>query len=313
MSTDSGPGTPGNNPDISGLTVVIAGLGLIGGSLGMALVAGRVVREVLGVDVKREIIDRAVARGAIHGGSTDISQVASQADILILATPVREIPRLARLAGPHLRPGSIVSDVGSTKSYLAVEVPGMLPETVTYIGGHPMAGSEKNGIEAAREDLLRGCAYVLCPAAGRGASHHAALGVMTRLVEAIGARPLVMDPEQHDVAVAVISHLPYMCALALAKVAMNAACNLPEIPGLIAGGFRDSTRIASRDPVVGSDICLTNPKHLDEVVDEFKLELQQLMNLVRAGDTEGLRQALGEIKAFRDSLAAPPLRVKGEF
>lgn len=287
------------------LTVTIVGMGLMGGSLGMALYENEPKYEIIGVDRNKDTLARAIEKHAAHRTVADISEAAPFTDILVLATPIREMPHLAQEAALHMRPGSIVTDLGSTKAYLAKEMPARLPGSITYIGGHPMAGSEKSGIEAARKDLLKGATYVLCPPDGIQEDSRELL-TLRQMVRVAGAREIFMEPEQHDIYVAIVSHLPYLCSVALAGLALKKSQDFPSLSRLMAGGFRDSTRTASRDPLVGADICLTNPEALENMASEFNSIIEEIMSMVRKQDIEGLRQKLRDIKLFRDSLKFPP-------
>lgn len=284
------------------LEVCIVGLGLIGGSLGMALVRGHLVRRVVGVDISPDIVRKAKERGAIHEGSESLESVCRKADLLVLATPIGRMPELARRALPYLPEGAIITDVGSTKGFMNGAMRELLNgHGVFYVGGHPMTGSELSGIEAARPDLFRGSPYVLCPPIGEGEAS-SALNVMRELISGLGAEPVIMDPEEHDLICAYTSHVPHMVACALVDALRKLSVEFPEAGNLVAGGFRDVTRVASRDPIMGGDILLTNKEGLRQAIEAFRARLGELLDLVESGDARALRERLSAIKGFRENI-----------
>ncbi|HAK96859.1 MAG TPA: prephenate dehydrogenase/arogenate dehydrogenase family protein [Planctomycetes bacterium] len=235
--------------------VCIAGVGLIGGSLGLALRRSGRVREVVGVS-RPETIAAARAVGAIDRGCAydDLEQAASACDVIVLATPIRRIIELiTRLSRAALPPGTIVTDVGSTKALILEGAEALLPPEAVFIGGHPMAGAEKAGIGAADPFLFQNAYYVLCPSRRAPEAATRSLG---GLLESIGARVLVMDAQVHDRTVAAVSHLPHLLAVAL--VNFVAGMDSGHALELAAGGFRDMTRIASSPFGVWKDIIETN-------------------------------------------------------
>ncbi len=318
-------------------TVCIVGLGLIGGSLGMALGAKKAVRRIVGVDVNERTLQIAVEKGAIHTGSLDLTSACRDADLLVIATPVRLIPKIIQAALPHLRAGAVLTDVGSTKAYVCAAAASLFDDgaRVAFVGGHPMAGSEHAGVEAARPDLFQGCSYVLCPpvvpevrrarnkdgadsrdsaspARGAGAAEQEAMSLVRGMVEAVGAKPVVMEPGEHDRIVAATSQLPYVAAVAVAAACAGLSGDLPRLTELVAGGFRDGTRVASGDPVMGRDMLLTNRAELRVALDVFRKELDKLEQLLFAADgvddaaaparVEDLTRHLREVKDFRDEV-----------
>ncbi|HDL86570.1 MAG TPA: prephenate dehydrogenase, partial [Candidatus Acetothermia bacterium] len=193
--------------------VVIVGLGLMGGSLSGAL-RGRCAR-VTGVARREETIESALSRGLIDDGTTDLVSVVDGAKIVVLATPVRTIMRQIEEIGPLLSPGCLLMDIGSTKAQIAKQME-HLPASVEPLGGHPMCGREVAGIAAAEATLYRGCTFILTPLARTSPD---ALALGESLVQAVGAHPLVLKPNQQDRLAATISHLPYLLACALVNTA----------------------------------------------------------------------------------------------
>ncbi|MFS8664579.1 MAG: prephenate dehydrogenase/arogenate dehydrogenase family protein [Limnochordales bacterium] len=281
-----------------GLVVSIVGLGLMGGSMGMALRRAPGIERVVGVARRADTVAEAVAVGAVDGGTTDLQEGVRGADVVVFATPVRTIADLAAQAAPALAPGTVVTDVGSTKAELCRTLPPLLPPGVEYIGGHPMAGSERTGLEAADPYLYQNAIYILTPLR----EEQPGLDKAIALVEAVGAHPLILDPEQHDRAVAAVSHLPHMVATALVLAVGEVAAQDPRVLALAAGGFRDTTRVASGDPVMWRDICLSNRGPLLEMMDRFAEALAAARAAVAAGDGDGLMGQMARARAVREQL-----------
>ncbi|CCO09015.1 prephenate dehydrogenase [Desulforamulus hydrothermalis] len=277
--------------------VVIAGVGLIGGSLGLALTRKKLAREVVGVDPDLENLKLAVCMGAVGRAGT-LSEELPTADLLILATPIGVTLGVLEMARPYLAPGTIVTDVGSVKGRLVERAEAMLPSRVYFVGGHPMAGRELAGVAGAREDLFTGAAYVLTPTAS---TNPAALHVLRQLVQALGAIPLELSCRQHDRAVALISHLPHLLAATLVNTAAGEAdCEL--LLKLAAGGFRDTTRIAAGNPAMWRDILLTNRDMVLQAVKNFRQQLTTVEQAIRAFEREELVQKLAAAREIRQNL-----------
>jgi len=268
--------------------VAIVGLGLMGGSLAAAL-HGQCAR-VIGVARREETITQARARGMIDEGTTDLTVGVHKANIVVLATPVRTIIAQLERIGPLLAPGCLLLDVGSTKAQIMAQME-RLPVGVQPVGGHPMCGREVAGIEAAGPTLYQGCTFILTPTA--------ALALARSLVEAIGAHPLVLKPEQQDRLAATISHLPYLLACALVSTADALTSSDPAAWEIVAGGFRDMTRIAGSDVTMMLDILLTNRGEVLEALNTYRANVRRLAQLAASGEEEDLRQALGTIRALR--------------
>lgn len=286
------------------LRIAIVGMGLIGGSVALALRGHPDVAELVGVDRDPEARETALALGAAHRVSHELQAVAG-CHLVVVAVPVRSVVSVIRGLIPHCAPGTVITDVASTKAHICREVAAVLPPGLSFIGGHPMAGSERTGMGAADRYLFQNAVYVLTPGAG---STPEALGLVKNLVAVLGARPLIMAPEDHDQAVAVTSHLPHVAAAALVHALAGVAETLPDAYQLVAGGFRDTTRIAGGDPALWRDICLSNRKALLGVLDGFEAALRRFRRALEDGDGEGMEQAFAEAKAVRARL---PLHTKG--
>lgn len=254
--------------------VAIVGMGQIGGSLGMALLRRRLTRRVIGIDRDAAVLKRSKARRACTTASRDLRAISS-ADLVVLATPVRSIVAMAPALQRALKPGALVTDVGSTKS----EVLRAFRRVPGFVGGHPMCGTERGGIEAADPKLFEGATWVLVPA------DHAVLPEIARLVRALGASPLVLDADDHDRAVALVSHLPYALALALAASAKK---GLPA--RLAAGSFRSATRVAAQPAAMSLDILLSNRFHVARAAETMAASLRALGKALRKGDAVAVKR-----------------------
>jgi prephenate dehydrogenase len=273
-------------------TVALVGVGLLGGSLGLALRERGLARRVMAVARRPETVRQALALGVADEGSSDLDAGAAGADLVVLCVPVLSMPALVERMAPHLRPGAVVTDVGSTKSVLVRELPRRLRPENPYVGGHPMAGSEKTGVEAARADLFEGARYLLTPDAD---TPEETVERLERWVARLGAVPVRLDPAVHDRAVAGISHLPHVAAAALASaVRAEGTAGSREIEilqQLIAGGFRSTTRIAASSPEMWRDICLTNREAVLEALRLFGAELELFARALQAEDGPALLSA----------------------
>lgn len=283
---------------LSDCTVAIAGLGLMGGSLGLAL-RGQVQR-VIGVARRAGTVQQALAIGAIDAGCALLAEGAAEADIVVLATPVSvilaQIEELGRLARQgRLRDGVVVTDMGSTKEQICDALE-RLPASVQPIGAHPMCGKESSGLEVAEADLYHGAPFVLCPLP-RTAPQTVAL--LSALAQAVGACPLQLDPARHDQLTAAISHVPYLASLAVFASAHDAAQIDPMAWQLAASGFRSTTRLAGSDPTMMVDILFSNRAAVLEQLDRLQAHLAHLAALLTAQDAAHLRQLLSITRAAR--------------
>jgi prephenate dehydrogenase len=281
--------------------VAIVGVGLIGGSLGMALRERGLARRVLGIPRREETVREALSVGAIDEGTLDLTR-ASEAELVVLAPPVLTIPPLVEVLAPHLRPGAVVTDVGSTKGALMRGLAPIIPEHADLVGGHPMAGSEKGGVLAGRADLFEGAIYVLTRALRTRAE---SLDRLAELARRLGAVPVEMDPDLHDDAVARISHLPHVVAAALAEAAGAGELPAEVLRLLVAGGFKSTTRIAASPPEMWRDICLTNRDAILAALGDFEAALGAFRQALEQESSEGLVAAFERGKRERDHLAPP--------
>ncbi|MGQ9454441.1 MAG: prephenate dehydrogenase [Armatimonadota bacterium] len=286
-------------------TITIAGVGLIGGSLGMAARHYAIARKVIGIGRNEQRLMKAKLLGAIDEYSLDHARGVSEADLFIVATPVRTIIPTIKALASHLKPGTVVTDVGSTKKEIVHQAAQVVPKNCSFVGGHPMAGSEKSGIEAASHDMFLGTTYVLTPTEQTSIE---AIQKMSRFVESLGARVVVLSPEDHDATVALISHLPHVISAALLHTVTKP--QIPEHPGskhlssnwvfgLAAGSFRDLTRISDSPPEIWRDICLTNAEKIAKAIDVLKHYLEQTQRAIITGNEDEILKFFEEARQIR--------------
>lgn len=273
--------------------VTIVGLGLIGGSLGMALRRKHLARTVVGVSRTARTLRLATRRGAIDVGMTDPVRAARGADLVILATPVDVIVPLALRLARVMRDGAVLSDVGSTKGEIVRTLQRRLPAHVAFVGAHPLAGSERRGIDAARPELFQNSLCLLTPTTQ---TRPAAVRAVTRLWAPLVCRVLLMSPERHDRLVAAMSHLPHAVAIALTSSAP------PEGLAVAPRSFLEMTRIAGSDPDLWDDIFLSNRTAVLNAMTAFEREWRALRAALVRADRPALRRRLAAAQARRKSL-----------
>ena len=256
---------------------------------------------MLGFARRQATIEEAGALGAIDAGSLKFDAIA-EADLVVLCAPVLALAPLCAAMMPHLRPGALVTDVGSTKAALVERLDALLPAGVDLVGGHPMAGSERVGVSAASETLFEGATWVLTRASR---TQDASVERLAQLVRALGATPVEMDPRQHDAAVARISHLPHIAAAALAAAAVQGGVPEEVLRLLVAGGFKSTTRIAASSPEMWRDICLDNREAILAALTDYETALAVFRAALAAGDSEALLERFAKGKKARDGLAPP--------
>lgn len=277
--------------------LVIIGVGLIGGSLARALKAAGAVGEVVGCGRNEVALRRAQELGVIDHYHTDITEAVAGADMVVVAVPVGAMEDVFRAIGPHLASGAVLTDVGSTKGNVvtAAQVAlGQLPPG--FVPGHPIAGTEKSGVEASFAELYEGRRVILTPLQTSSAE---AVGLARAMWETCGAQVTTMSVQHHDEVLAATSHLPHLLAFGLVD-ALAKMDESEEIFDYAAGGFRDFTRIASSDPRMWHDICLANSEALLAILAKYTAELDELAEAIRRNDGEFLMQIFQRAKQARD-------------
>lgn len=280
--------------------MAIIGTGLIGASLGISLRQVDVVAEVVGYDHDPTQLAIAGQVGAIDHAAADPADAVGEADVVVLAVPPSVIPQMAREVAPHLRPGTILTDVGSVKNDIVDAMEAAVPAGVHVVGGHPMAGSHEHGAEHAVKGLFVGATYLLTPTPRTDAN---AMQRLNQLFAAIGARVVIVDTAAHDMLVAIVSHLPQLTATTLMSLAAERARRQDARLLLLAGGgFRDATRVAASNPQMWLDICRENREAIVAVLDEYAARIGQLRMMLFEGDEGRLVQLLSDARDARRSL-----------
>ena len=288
------------NPETSSVhwnKVTVVGVGLLGGSLGLALRQRGLANSVAGYVRRAASIVECEKAGAVTYATRDLAKAVNGADLIVLCTPLGQMRQLIEQMAGSIKPGAIVTDVGSVKGIVVDSLEKQVAKAGGhFIGSHPMAGAEKTGVSAARADLFVEAVCVITPTAK---SNRAAIKQVESLWKAIGARVLKLAPKIHDQFVSRSSHLPHMVAATLANLVLHPG-HPKEQTMLCANGFRDTTRIASGSPEMWRDIALTNRKYISQALLAFSRQLQKLHKLISAGDSRGIERFLTETKLLRD-------------
>lgn len=278
------------------MRAAVIGTGLIGGSIGLAL-AG-LGHDVVGFDSDSERLARARELEAVGSVAADLEDAASGADVAFVALPVGAIAAaVARLLDAGV---PLVTDVGSVKGPVVAEVARLCPEgAARFIGGHPMAGSEQEGIDGARADLFVGAAWVVTPTPATAEGTYA---ILSGILRELQAEVVAVTPEDHDVLVSFVSHVPQLAASTLMDVATTHEAQHRALLRLAAGGFRDMTRIAASQPTIWLDILTSNRDAVLGALDAYLAGLQNARDIVAAGDREALKALLDRARAARRNL-----------
>ena len=292
-------------------TVGIVGLGLIGGSMGLALKRAKLKdAEVIGFDRDAEVEVRAHKYGAVDRIARSLEELAAESAIIVIATPIISVEKVFRAIAPHLQRGAVVTDTASTKGAVVRWAREILPPGVHFVGGHPMAGKEKSGPQAAEATLFDGRPYVVVPSVD---ATPGAVNAVVGLAETVGAKPCFLDADEHDAYAAAISHVPLVASIALFALARGSTA-WPELAGMAGPAFKDLTRLASGEPEMSHDICLTNKDNISHWIDRYVAEIRRLQDLIQSGDAESLFKALAETQIERENfLFSPPEREQPGF
>ncbi|MGE0056606.1 MAG: prephenate dehydrogenase [Dehalococcoidia bacterium] len=285
--------------------LAIVGLGLIGGSMGLALSkASSVKAEIVGYDRDYEVAQRAQKAGAVQSIAPSLEQAVRGASLVIVATPILAIRRVFDEMAPYLQSGAVVTDTASTKGEILQWADELLPSDIHFIGGHPMAGKEKAGPGAAEATLFQNRPYCIVPGvrAADGAVHS-----IVGLAEAVGGNIFFLDAAEHDAYAAAISHLPLLTSIALFKLAKGSSA-WPELGGMAGPAFYDLTRLASGQPEMSQDIFVTNKENVLHWLDRYILELQKMADMIREDDREKMFRDLASVQFERDTFVQNPPR-----
>lgn len=287
------------------MKVAIFGVGLIGGSIALCL-KGQPNIKVVGYSNRISSAEKYVQRGVVDHGTTSVEEAALDADFIFLCVPVGLMDNyMQQLSKLQLKPGCIITDVGSTKASVMASAKVFSSTSAIFIGGHPMAGSERSGVEAASSRLLENAFYVLTAAEG---TPPAALNQLIELLNYTRANIVSVDAVSHDIIVGAISHLPHMIAVGLVNQVRTYNENNGLYELLAAGGFRDITRIASGDPALWRDILLDNKDVLLRLLSDWRDQMDHFTHLLDQNDGDGIVKAFSSAGDFRSKM---PERRKG--
>ncbi|MCU0959576.1 MAG: prephenate dehydrogenase/arogenate dehydrogenase family protein [Pirellulaceae bacterium] len=276
-------------------TVAIVGVGLLGGSIGLALQQRRLAREVVGIGRRAASLRRARRCGTVTRTTLDLARGVRAAQLVVVCTPVSDVVDRVCALAPHCPPGALITDVGSTKEWIVRQLAQRLSGGPAFVGSHPLAGSEKTGPEQARADLLQDRVTVVTPGPTSRAEEVEAI---EQFWSALGARVLRMTPAAHDRVLAATSHATHVIAAALAAVTPPAA--LP----LVASGWQDTTRVAAGDPALWLPILMTNRREVLKSLRDFEKVLAAYRDALRREDAARLVQLLEAGKQIRDAVGS---------
>lgn len=281
--------------------ITIVGVGLLGGSLGLAVKNRKLAREVVGYVRRAASIAECEKAKAVDSCTRDLREAVTAADLIVLCTPLAQMLPLLKELLPAVKRGAIITDVGSVKATVVKELESQVAKAgAHFIGSHPMAGAEKTGVTAARVNLFE---HAVCVVTPTKRSNHAALRKTEQLWKAVGARVIRLSPELHDELVSRSSHLPHVAAATLANLVLDPSHPKSQ-PLLCANGFRDTTRIASGSPEMWRDIALANRKNLGKALETFIRDLKKIQAALKKGDEKAAEKFFKLGKQRRDAWCA---------
>ena len=276
--------------------ITILGVGLIGASFALALKKNGLCKEIAGFGRNMENLIRAKEKGIIDSFASDPASACHGSDLIILATPAGTFLDLTKKAMPSFKKGAIITDAGSVKGDLVHEIEKMMPDGVYYIGSHPIAGSDRSGIDSADAELFAGAKCIITPTENSNAD---ALRVVTDLWKSLGSDVITMDPEKHDLIYAAVSHLPHLIAYSIVNTIAGIDSSYLEFCGQ---GFKDTTRIALSSPELWRDISLMNKDNLLEMISIFQKNLDAVSRYLRASDSDSLESEFRKARTLREGL-----------
>ncbi|MDI6784329.1 MAG: prephenate dehydrogenase [bacterium] len=284
--------------------VAIIGVGLLGGSIGLALKQNKLAKQVVGLGRNKNRLDRAIRKKAIdvYFLEPDWEYGLRDVELVILCTPVCDIVRIAKLISKWLPAESVITDVGSTKHSIVQQLDTYFKQQqkkIFFVGSHPMAGSDQTGVDAAKPDLYKNAVCLVTPT--RYTAKHG-LEKVSQLWKAIGGKVIFFSPEVHDRYVAAISHLPHLVAASLVNAVAELNKQDKTLIQLAAGGFKDTTRIASSSPEIWRDICLENQKSILQVLRLFEKEIRLMKEAVANADSKKIYDSFVQAKQTRDQI-----------
>ena len=277
--------------------MTIIGVGLLGASLAKACKERGLVEEVAGYGRNRENLEKARALKIIDHCPADLAEAVKDADLIVLCTPVTTIIPLIQNMIARIRPGALITDVGSVKEPIVKEAEKLVPEGVYFVGSHPIAGGENSGLEASTANLYQGAKCIVTPT---DKTNNSALEKISALWQAVGMQVINLSAEEHDFVFGAVSHLPHIVVYAL----MNTLGSLRtqdnrEVTAFSGAGLKDITRIASSDPVMWRDICLSNRNHSLDLIDRFQNKLDEIRSTIEKGDGQALKEEFMAANKYR--------------
>jgi len=285
--------------------VAVIGIGLIGSSLALAMRAHGLAATIVCGDTDKMNVGKAIELEIVDGGSRNNAEAVKDADLVVLATPVGALSKVAAEIAPYLKKGCVVIDVGSVKESVAKAIAPCIPEGVAFIPCHPIAGTEYSGPEAGFAELFQGKWCILTPPAG---ADDVALEKVRRLWTLCGARAVCLSPEEHDRVLATVSHVPHMLAFTIMGTADDLAKDIgQDVIGYAGSSFRDFTRVAASDPIMWRDIFLNNRDAVLEILGRLKKDLDKLEAAVSKGDGAAMEAIFTRSRDLRRALAKPRL------
>lgn len=279
--------------------VVIAGVGLMGGSVGLALKRAGFNGEIVGLGRRWSSLRNALNVGAVDSATLDYAEALENCDLLLIGTPVNITSTIISEAVKHTKSGCIITDVGSTKKQLMGEIESLIPKDIHFVGAHPMAGSHKTSVKAADASLFDGAVCIVTPVESTNAT---AVGMISELWKLMGARVEFMSPAEHDLLVAAASHLPHAVASVLVSVVAGVESDDHRALDFAGTGFRDTTRIAAGSPEMWRDIFLQNADMVSLMLDKLEKELAEMRKLLNDMNEQELMRKLEQAKEIRDSI-----------
>ncbi|HIE41763.1 MAG TPA: prephenate dehydrogenase/arogenate dehydrogenase family protein [Nitrospinaceae bacterium] len=277
--------------------MTVIGVGLLGASLAKACKEQGLANEILGYGRNRENLEKARTLKIIDYYSTDLSEAVKNADLIVLCTPVSAIAPLIQNMIADIRPGTLITDVGSVKDPIVREVEKLIPEGIYFIGSHPIAGGENSGLEASAANLYEGAQCIVTPTSK---TDKKALDKISALWRAVGMDVTSLSPDEHDFIFGAVSHLPHIVAYALMNtLGALRTQNDHEVITFSGAGLKDITRIASSNPVMWRDICLSNRDHSLDLIDRFLVKLNEIRSIIEKGDGQGLENKFIAANKYR--------------
>jgi len=276
--------------------ITILGVGLLGASFALALKKNGLCSTITGCGRNRGNLQKAKERNIIDSFEQDPVAACRDSDLIMLSAPAGSFARLAKAIAPVLKKGAVLTDVGSVKGKLVREIEKMMPKDVHYIGGHPIAGSDRSGIDSASAELFRNTRCVITPTEN---SDPSALDKIQNLWKALGSEIIILNPEEHDRIYASVSHLPHLIAYAMVNTVADMDRSYLDFSGK---GFMDSTRIACSSEELWNDICLLNRDNIVEVLAVFQKKLDMLDQYLKAGDSDSLKAEFRKARILRKNI-----------